>query len=388
MTKSALSATIAGNTPGLRVAPLEPAVAGEAARLRAGGAGVVVLAAHAGGRCSRFDAPADLSSCDMDAAEIVDVIHRLPEGAIDVVVAGHTHAGMAHTIDGIGVIESFNAGRSFGRIDLAVDRRTGHVVTQHVFPPQDICARVVARTSRCAAGTSGVAARYENAPVVADKAIAAIVAPAIARVRDLKAAPLGVTLDTPIRRAPLTGAESPLGNLFTDAFLASRPDVDIAINNTSGGLRADLAAGPLTYGDIFEVFPFDNTLVRFSLTGAELRRVATAALRRTAPVPGIAGLSVHAVCRGTTLVVTLRRPSGALVTDAERLHVLTTDFLATGGDGIFAAVTPAGGFALEPGPLGRDVVAESLKRRGGHLRAEDLVDREHPRWTLPTQGCL
>ena len=36
-------------------------------KLRAAGAAVVIVASHAGGRCDRFDQPADLSSCDSES---------------------------------------------------------------------------------------------------------------------------------------------------------------------------------------------------------------------------------------------------------------------------------------------------------------------------------
>lgn len=201
--------------------------------------------------------------------------------------------------------------------------------------------------------------------------------------RDLKLTQLGVALETPIRRAPVVAAESPLGNLFADAFLASRPGVDVVINNTSGGLRTDLPAGPLTYGALFEVFPFDNLLVRLTLSGAELRRVFAEQLQQSRLVPGIAGLSVRANCNGPTLVVTMLRPSGRPVEDADRLSVLTTDFLATGGDRVFASVMPPGGFTLDVDRVARDAVADWLRQRGGRLRDEQFVDRDNRRWTYP-----
>src|SRR5262249_38224802 len=95
MTIDALRLTLAANVQGLRVAPLVQTIAAEAARLRSAGAEVVVVAAHAGGRCDRFDRPADLSSCDADS-EIFEVARSLPHGAVNVIAAGHTHGGLAH----------------------------------------------------------------------------------------------------------------------------------------------------------------------------------------------------------------------------------------------------------------------------------------------------
>src|SRR6478736_3680424 len=90
MTTRALVTTIAANVRGLRVAPLAETIEAEARRLRAGGATVIVVAAHAGGRCTDFSNPRDLSSCDPND-EIIPVARALPPGLVDVIVAGHTH---------------------------------------------------------------------------------------------------------------------------------------------------------------------------------------------------------------------------------------------------------------------------------------------------------
>src|SRR5262249_23567395 len=155
---------------------------------------------------------------------------------------------------GIPITEANSGGRSFGRIDLQVDRTTRRVISRTSFAPLDL-----------APGT------YEGAAVAPDAKIEAVLAPAVEGARALKASPVGITLGTPIRRAG--SPESPLGNFFTDAYLAAVPGADVAFNNTSGGLRADLPAGPLSYGSLFEVMPFDNRVVTFRLSGAELRKI-------------------------------------------------------------------------------------------------------------------
>jgi 5'-nucleotidase len=274
---------------------------------------------------------------------------------------------MAHRVAGIAIVESFNGGRSFGRVDLTVDRATRKVVRPQIFPPQ---------------GLGPLPATYEDRPVATDPAIDAILAPEIARVAELKARPLGVVLETPIGRG--SGAESPLGNLFTEALLHAVPGADISFNNTFGGLRADLPKGPLTFGRLFETFPFDNLVVSFTLTGGGLERVLAERLRRPRDLPGIAGLRVRATCDAGAIDIGLIRPTGHTVGDDETVTVATADFLASGGDGMFAAVTPAQGLAIEQtGQLLRDVVAEWLARRGGSLRAAELIDIGTPRWELP-----
>ena len=171
ITREALTTTLAANTHGLRVAPLAGTIAAEAAALRSKGASVVVVAAHAGGRCSRFDAPADLSSCDA-SAEIVDVARALPAALVDVIIGGHTHAGMAHVVAGIPVTQAFSGGRAFDRVDLTVDRRTHRVTAASVLPPRDLCEREDAATHGCepvgaGADAARVPAMYEGKAVAA-----------------------------------------------------------------------------------------------------------------------------------------------------------------------------------------------------------------------------
>ena len=79
MTRYALTRTLAANVQGLDTTALEPAVEHEARRLRRRGADIVLVLAHAGGACFRFDDPTDLSSCD-DDAEIFELARRLPPG--------------------------------------------------------------------------------------------------------------------------------------------------------------------------------------------------------------------------------------------------------------------------------------------------------------------
>src|SRR5688572_30327456 len=136
MTARALSETIAGNIGGLRVAPLAATIAGEAMRLRADGASVVVVASHAGGRCTAFTSPTDLSACE-PAEEIMQVAAALPRGLVDAIVAGHAHSAVAHEVAGIAIIQAYMGGRAFGRIDIVVDRASRRVVEHRIFPPRE-----------------------------------------------------------------------------------------------------------------------------------------------------------------------------------------------------------------------------------------------------------
>ena len=389
MTYGALRATLPLNVRGLAMAPLAATVAAEARRLRDAGAQLVILSAHAGGGCDRFDDPTNLSSCDPNA-EIFDLARELPVGLVHAIVAGHTHAGLAHEVNGIAIVQSYWGGRAFGRIDLTVDRVSGVVMAATPFAPRDICARQDPLTQACAIPESGPMPRaeYEGRPVMEDVAVLRAMAPALARVRHLQATPLGVVLDTTLAR---TGdPESPLGNLYADA-LRDEGDADIALNNNSiGGLRADLPGGAVTFGQLYDTVPFDNRLVRVSLPASVLEQGIANALRRgRRGAFGISGARVRVSCGDAGVQVQLFRPSGEPIGSSESLVVVGMDSLL--GGQLFAPVIPPGSLRVAPdAPIVREVVEDWLRERGGHLRGEQFLAQNGRRLEFDgqTAPCL
>jgi 2',3'-cyclic-nucleotide 2'-phosphodiesterase (5'-nucleotidase family) len=376
MSIDALRATLRANVQGLHVASLFKTVAREAAALRARGAQVVIVAAHAGGACGDFTAPRDLSSCDPDA-EIFALARSLPHGLVDVIAAGHTHQAVAHEVAGIAIVEAYALGRAFGRVDVAFDRRSGEVVQRTIFPPRDICVPQAERGGCDVTGGS-----YEGRALSPDPAIQAAMGPALARVHALQAAPLGVVLDTPIPR--LGTPDSPLGNLFADAQ-RERSRADVAINNNvRGGLRADLPAGPLTFGRLYDVFPFDNRLLTLAITGAELRAVIADEVRRNRRgALALSGVEAHVACSAAGgLDVEVVRANGAPLGADERVTVVATDQLVLGP--VFGAVPSAAHVTPVGAPLLREAVEDWLRERGGHLAASDFVPADRPRWRFAT----
>ena len=388
MTFDALTKTLGANVGGLSVAPLTDAIRTEASALRSAGAQLVVVVAHAGGDCAGLDDPNDLSSCDAEA-EIFDVVRRLPPGLVDVVVAGHTHAAVAHHVAGVAIVQAFSWGRAFSRVDVTVDRATGRVGPVRMFEPRQVCAQADA-SGHCDAQSSGTPlgpARYEGRPVEPDRAVTAAMAPALQRVRTLRATLVGPLLDSPIPR--VAGDESAIGNLFADALLGMTPGTDAAISYSTGpgGLRADLPAGPLRMGPLYDVFPFDNRVVGLHVTGAQLRQVIAAQLRRPrgrASALGVAGIRVQVACAGGGFRVHVSRASGHPIADDERLAITTTDFLAARAASISPTDVATTGAAHLP--LLRDVVARWLQRRGGRLRQEHFADPARPRWQYVGTG--
>lgn len=122
----------------------------------------------------------------------------------------------------------------------------------------------------------------------------------------------------------------------------------IALLNT-GGIRASLSKGPLTVGDIYKLMPFDNQLIALKLPVNQIAEIE-AYLQKTGGEP-IAGFTV---VNGKIVIDNLA--------ESNYLWVITTDFLANGGDKMlfFQSATEK---ILSPVLL-RDLLLREVERTG------------------------
>ncbi len=122
----------------------------------------------------------------------------------------------------------------------------------------------------------------------------------------------------------------------------------IALLNT-GGLRASFSKGQLTVGDVYKVMPFDNQIVALKLPVEKLAEIQ-AYIQRTGGEP-IAGFKL---VNGSLLL-------DNAVTNANFFWIITSDFLANGGDKMYFF-----GDALEKkmtSKLLRDLLLEEIVRK-------------------------
>lgn len=113
------------------------------------------------------------------------------------------------------------------------------------------------------------------------------------------------------------GPEEAVGKMVARAWL-DEVGADVAIAN-KGGIRQVIPAGPITYATIWGVLPFDNRLMKLSVTGADLVKEIEN------PKFILAGAQKQS--NGQWFI------GGKPLDAKKRYTVLITDFMYTGGDG-------------------------------------------------------
>lgn len=126
---------------------------------------------------------------------------------------------------------------------------------------------------------------------------------------------------------------SDMGQL-TAKIMSEIGNTDIAIIN-GGGIRNGLYPGDITIGNMYDIFPFDNTLVTLDLTGAELKQVIEHGLPPCDFRPGqFYGIHVYYEYdqEGQSIITNMFLLDGTEIEMTETYRISTLDFLVTGGD--------------------------------------------------------
>lgn len=283
-------------------------------RLRREGVAAIVVTIHQGGAQTSYEG--DTVADGQVSGDILPIIEKLDD-EVDVVISGHRHAftnALVPNANGteILVTQAFSASTAYAEIDLEISRS---------------CGDVLAKTARVLTTYSDLAPGSNLDPEVAAlvKRAEELTAPLVNRVVGESA--------SAITRAAAPSGETALGNLIADAQQAATGS-DFAFMNP-GGVRADLDAGPITWGDLFTIQPFGNSLVRMDLTGAQIRTLLEQQwVGQTSPrMLQLAGLTYTwdnaAVVGAKVLDIT----AGGVAIDPNATYSVTVNsFMATGGD--------------------------------------------------------
>ncbi|MEO5926038.1 MAG: bifunctional metallophosphatase/5'-nucleotidase [Bryobacteraceae bacterium] len=152
------------------------------------------------------------------------------------------------------------------------------------------------------------------------------------------------------------GQNTVMGEIIADAMLAATaPQKTVAALMNTGGVRASLEPGDITFGSAIAVQPFNNTLVVMDLNGVQLKQTL-----EVRPVW---------VSKGVRYTFDATKPQGSRVSeltlnaqpvsDSATYRVVVNNFMADGGDG-FIALKNSTGYRYDTGLLDIDTLVNYL----------------------------
>ncbi|HEX2764512.1 MAG TPA: bifunctional metallophosphatase/5'-nucleotidase, partial [Allosphingosinicella sp.] len=280
-------------------------------------------------------------SCGGVAGDLLPILAKL-DPRVDLVVSGHTHNAYICDYAQIDAKRPFlvtSAGK-YGTlvtdIRLDIDPAAGRVVGRRAD-------NLIVQGEAYRTGSNDVPLNALYPVYPKEPAVAALVDRYVKAAAPLAARVVG-HITAPALRAQTPAREQVLGDLVADSQLAAMKGAgaDIAFMN-GFGVRADLdpgAGGAVTYGHLFAVQPFGNTLMVKSFTGSQIR----ALLEQQFDSGGntVSSPNMLLPSANLTYAYDLSKPAGQRILDLqvnvapiedERVYrVVMSNFLATGGD--------------------------------------------------------
>ncbi len=328
------------SSPGdnVKFLPLIPSLQKSIDRLKAQGVDKIIIVSHCGIEVER-EMPRQLSG-------------------VDLVVGGHSHTLLGSIAGAQGpypiqafnkdghralIVQAWDWGKVVGRVELSFDEagrlmswdKEGPVPVEASLPDHPVIAAMIAAFERPMAEAKN-----------------RIVGEAAAE----------------IPRGDVRSGESAAGNLVADSILAqTRGAGAVAALMNGGGVRADIPAGPLSFGQLVEVMPFSNSLVVLDLKGSEIKDALEWGARS---LPETSGAFLH-ISKGSSYRINVDQPSLDRISDVviagEAMELDRTyrigllSFTASGGDD-HRVLKSAPGRRLDTGLLDIDALVEYVRQ--------------------------
>lgn len=265
------------------------------------------------------------------------------EGSVDVIVAlAHLGVDEASTDTSIKVAEEVEG------IDIIIDGHSHTTLSEGMMVGDTLIASAgsydknlgvvtVTVEGDVVTAVASLISKDDAAETVEDPGVAAIISGIQAAHEEILSEEVGrVPFELMGERAYVRTGETNLGNLITNAML-EETGADCALTN-GGGIRASIAPGYITKGEIITVLPFGNYIITKSVTGAVIKEALE---HGTAAYPNAEGMFPHVA--GMTFTIDVSRPEGDRIVNIEiggeamepevEYVLATNDFMAAGGDG-------------------------------------------------------
>ncbi|OLS41380.1 bifunctional metallophosphatase/5'-nucleotidase [Bacillus sp. MRMR6] len=264
---------------------------------------------------------------------LVDIANNVDD-EVDIIFGGHNHAYMNATIDNKLVVQSYSYGTAFSDVDIEIDPKTKDIVTKRGEIVTTFHEGMDADTE-----IAKMLAKYEDT-----------VEPIVNRVIGTAAVPL-----TAMRN---DNGESILGNVVADAQRQAM-NTQFAFMNP-GGIRADIDQGDITWGELYTVQPFNNDLVKMTMTGQQIRDLLNQQWGTKTTMLQISGLTYtwDENLPAGQKIVSIMLPDGTQLDPSTSYTVTANVFLSGGGDG-FTLFTKATNKVI--GPVDLEALVDFIK---------------------------
>ncbi len=252
---------------------------------------------------------------------------NVPE--IDLIIDGHSHTKIDEPVyvNETPIVQAYQWGLTVGKANLTIQNRR---ITGFAWTPVTI-------NNRDKEGVIG-----EEIPE--DEELLAKLMPFVEKVEEVLSEEIGTATETFLNETEdgtriVRHQETALGDLVSDSMLWYTKDVlemevDFAIQN-GGGIRANLPEGTIKKSTIYEVLPFDNSVVTVDLKGEDVQKlfdyIATIDQGDGAFAQVSEGVSFTINYETKTAEDVLI--NGEPIDPAKKYKIATNSYLASGGDG-------------------------------------------------------
>jgi 5'-nucleotidase len=187
---------------------------------------------------------------DRELARMLD-----PAWGVDMIIGGHSHSILDQPVveNGILIAQAGMGTDHIGRFDITVDDDTNHIV--------DYTWQLVEISEKNAPADTQLTDYIDSFKQVVDRKYNTLVCKFSTRLTH-----------------PCRETETSLGNLVADIY-REVAECDVMLTG-SGAIRSPELGPAVTLGNLRACFPFDDSINRFRITGAQLRRIFTHIMRR------------------------------------------------------------------------------------------------------------
>ncbi|WP_462410891.1 bifunctional 2',3'-cyclic-nucleotide 2'-phosphodiesterase/3'-nucleotidase [Neobacillus sp. Marseille-QA0830] len=242
-----------------------------------------------------------------DASRIAEKV----DDEVDVIFSAHNHVYNDKVVDNKLIVQAYSYGSAFSDVDLLINPETGDIVKKE----------------------AEVVTVYQD-QYTPDPEVSAIMKKYEDLVAPLKAQVVGNSSVNLVKAYPSAfvavgeNADNGLGNLIADGMKQAMGS-DFALMN-GGGVRANLDAGEVTFGDLFSIQPFGNVLNKTNLSGADLREVLNKQITARGLDFHIAGFKYTFTfdsAAGTGQVVDIFLPDGSKIDPNKEYSVVVNNYM-------------------------------------------------------------